>query len=389
MPGLTRDTGDQVSPLPFTGLEVEAALKDAYSEYKRSGRLPEEFAAEDLGYHLAMASRFEEAAWCFDHAAPTDSKRIELTLWWRAVIAHVRGRDPDARRFIRQFAAIAPASIDLPRFARTAASASGDLSWGHAWLRRGLGISPKESPSFRSLADHVRVLRDSSYAADRAPRGTRPVTLLVMGQSNAGNSSDVGLSVSGNARVFRSGRYYPMIDPLIGADGRGGSIWSRLARRLLDADFCDEVVVACVTRGSSTMEDWATAGTFGLERMCRDLQTSGVDVTHVLWQQGEQETARGTTKDAYLTGLRRLRERLLGGGVAAPVYCALSTRVRERTCPEVAKAIGEAALAVDGIRLGPDTDVLGSDYRKDGTHLDAKGQDAAAGLWFDVLTAGT
>ena len=97
---------------------------------------------------------------------------------------------------------------------------------------------------------------------------------------------------------------------------------------------------------------------------------------------------RGASKEDYLRGLYRLRGRLVAEGVSASFYCALSTRVGARTCQEVAAAIGEAAAAGGGFRIGPDTDALGAEFRRDGTHLNAKGQDAAAELWLRTLVGG-
>lgn len=370
------------SGLP-AGAAVEAALKEAYDDYRRSGRLPEELQLEDLGYHLVQASRFGEAAWCFDHSEPTNPDRVELVQWWQMVVAHVRGRDEEASRAFRRFAAMVPASSRLPSIIRSMAFLVGDLEWASVWLRRGSVLSPEESESFSRLSRHADALYRSARPVGEA--STRRATLLVLGQSNAGNSSEVATSVAGNARVFKSGRFYSTADPLVGAEGAGGSIWSRLATRLLASGFCEEIILVCVTRGSSTMEDWSTPGTFGLERTCHQLRASGVDVTHVLWQQGEQETVRGVSKEDYLRGLYRLRERLAAEGLSAPFYCALSTRVGARTCQEVAAAIGEAAAAGDGFRIGPDTDALGAEFRKDGTHLNAKGQDSAAELWLQTL----
>jgi hypothetical protein len=81
-------------------------------------------------------------------------------------------------------------------------------------------------------------------------------------------------------------------------------------------------------------------------------------------------------------GLREL-------GTAAPILIARST-----TCGGVARnrtAIREAQTRLaqnhGDLRLGPDTDTLGAEYRHDKCHFSGAGLDRAAAMWGDALAA--
>ncbi|MBL8690836.1 MAG: hypothetical protein JNL04_17160 [Rhodospirillaceae bacterium] len=200
--------------------------------------------------------------------------------------------------------------------------------------------------------------------------------------------SSIGLRASSRASVFRSGILFPLFDPMIGADGVGGSIWSRLVTRLLDDEPDAEFVLANVSRCGSTVEGWGRSGTFCLEETCADLAESGIRPAQVLWQQGESDTARGTSRNEYVAGVMALRDRLRRSGVDAPIFLALSTRWRGQVSQEIRGAIQDLVTMRTDFRLGPDTDALGDDYRSDGTHLSAEGQDAAAALWQEALAPG-
>src|SRR5689334_8785447 len=77
------------------------------------------------------------------------------------------------------------------------------------------------------------------------------VVLLVMGQSNAANAGNVLYnSHYPNTFNFFEGNLYPLSDPLKGANGTGGSVWSRLGDRMIECNFAKTVIVApCAVGG--------------------------------------------------------------------------------------------------------------------------------------------
>jgi hypothetical protein len=101
------------------------------------------------------------------------------------------------------------------------------------------------------------------------PEGPRPQTikprswdngtlkLFVWGQSAAANTG-YGLYAARNADktcVYSDGNYYPCVDPIVGAEGNRGSVWSRLADSILGRPInnssVSQVVIGCCAQGST------------------------------------------------------------------------------------------------------------------------------------------
>src|SRR4051812_28496738 len=88
--------------------------------------------------------------------------------------------------------------------------------------------------------------------ADCHPAITKMDTavLLVIGQSNAGNFGDTKYAAyCNNALNFSDGNFYPLEDPLHGANGEKGSVWSRLGDLLVQKGLAKVVIIAPVAIG--------------------------------------------------------------------------------------------------------------------------------------------
>ena len=84
-----------------------------------------------------------------------------------------------------------------------------------------------------------------------APKVPRVMVALVFGQSNAANWGQGRRTAGANVQVFYKGRFYRASDPIKGADGEGGSVWTRLGDKLIAAKLYDKVIFVPVARGGS------------------------------------------------------------------------------------------------------------------------------------------
>ena len=74
-------------------------------------------------------------------------------------------------------------------------------------------------------------------------------------------------------------------------------------------------------------------------------------------------------------------------GVNAPIYISIASRCWERSGdPGIQNAQRALVQLKQGILAGPNTDILGLEYRYDGCHFSGRGLDAVADLWLDALT---
>ena len=253
------------------------------------------------------------------------------------------------------------------------------------------------------------------------PTPSQSLVYLAMGQSMAANDGGARYSAGANVYAFASGACYRATDPLPGASGVDGSIWSRLGDKLASANPGKSIVIAAIGEGGSSVADWATGGWLNsrLVNAVNSLSASGYTITAMLWHQGETDVGDISTgfpsaewyRDKFLSMLGSVRVL----GVTAPIYVAKSTicnmrasasypppqAVVERSAQwHISKEQGRRTIRGaqwdyqpagvingGGVRRGPDTDALGPEYRYDGCHLSARGLDSAAALWLEKLTA--
>lgn len=213
---------------------------------------------------------------------------------------------------------------------------------------------------------------------------------LVFGQSNAGNWGDVR-AVAG-PRVFNL-RYRSLTraaDPLRGAEGEGGSVWTRLGDQIINAGWYDEVVFVPVSFGASEIAKWTPDQPLfkQIDDAIDDVRARGWQFTHLLWHQGESDNALRIGYADYQLRLRNIVRGLRERGVGAPMFVSQATLCGQYA-PNNDIRGAQASVVNHGAAIwaGPDTDVLGADFRHDGCHLSARGQLAASGLWLDKLAA--
>jgi hypothetical protein len=211
---------------------------------------------------------------------------------------------------------------------------------------------------------------------------------LVFGQSNAGNWGESRRTAGPRVFSFFRGRIARARDPLPGANGEGGSVWTRLGDRLISAGLYDRVVFVPASIGATEIALWAPGGLLheDLLRNVREARQAGYTFTHLLWHQGESDAALGTSQEDYerrfLAMLKAIREL----GVHAPAFVALATRCGDyRPNGTIRAAQRGVARPSLGIFPGPDTDRLDGELRYDGCHFSDAGLEAHAELWLRVI----
>jgi hypothetical protein len=211
----------------------------------------------------------------------------------------------------------------------------------------------------------------------------KPMVVLALGQSNAGNHGSPPSRVP--IEVVVGDECFVSADPLPGSTGNGGSIWSRLPAALRRAGSDRPVVIAAMGIDATSIDQW-TAPTSPLRNLLqsrlRAMARAGLLPDVVLWQQGEADARANTTSEQYDDRLRELAGALAAGGSGAPIVLARSTVCRSGPHQAIRRAAFETVANDKRFRLGPDTDALrGERFRGDGCHLSGAGLDEAAEMW--------
>jgi len=219
----------------------------------------------------------------------------------------------------------------------------------------------------------------------------RPLILLAIGQSNAGNHGTLVKSSDAPIAMVVGADCVVADDPLPGATGTGGSIWRHLPAILSQGLAGRKVLLSVLAVDATTINDWTKPGSRLASRLVdqvQALQQRGLKPDFVLWQQGEADARINTGSVEYQQGLARLAALLDKAGTQAPVMLARSTVCRAPPHAAIRSAIEQATAAGGNPRfvLGPDTDLLlGDAYRSDGCHLNEGGLKLAAEAWAAVL----
>ncbi len=224
-------------------------------------------------------------------------------------------------------------------------------------------------------------------------RFTAPGTavLLTVGQSNAANDGETPFAPPGGVYNFNfeDSECYVARDPLLGATGAGGSVWSRLGELLVDRGAYKQVLIVPIAYGGSSIAAWADPEAL-MPRIAQaqdGLAKYGITITHVLWHQGESN--QRMPGEIYKLYFREVENAMRGASIGAPIFVAISSICGTGGSEELRRAQSELADPARNIFHGPDTDKINApEDRIQMCHFSDSGLKKHAEAWFSVLTAG-
>jgi hypothetical protein len=219
------------------------------------------------------------------------------------------------------------------------------------------------------------------------PASDRTAVIVMHGQSNAANYGSTRHTAREAVDNFdpASGKCFAAIDPLLGTDGYGGNVATRLGDIVIQSRRYDRVIIVPLARGGASMTYLNNEGTALIADGITKLKAAGLTPTHILFQQGEADAASTTTAEEYASQLRRLVKQFRTAGVDAPFYLSRGAKCDYLGPGNIAAVRAGQLAAIDetlNIRPGPDTDTIGNEGRvHDGCHMNEAGTLANAALW--------
>ena len=237
--------------------------------------------------------------------------------------------------------------------------------------------------------------------------------IFVFGQSNSANSGRSMRKEFYPEKVysFFGGRCYRARDPMPGATCYGGkeeghfSPWPQLGEKLVQSGKFNKVLFISIGWGGTRIHEWAPGGTMHARIVdsIKQLKKAGITPTHFFWAQGESDSNPNEItpqdEDNYVKHMREILSVIRKEGFMAPIYLAQSTAMnwgmllndghpQEFTIGvAVRKAIARLIQeSPDEFKAGAPTDeMVGSVYRYDYAHMNDKGLQRAAELWFNAI----
>lgn len=216
-----------------------------------------------------------------------------------------------------------------------------------------------------------------------------PLVLLALGQSNAGNHGEMSPSNLESIFVIADGKCLVTTAPLPGATGNGDSIWVRLPRFLKERGLQNRpAVVAILAVDATTIDDWTNEqsplpGLLSAQIAAMKQQSLPPDA--ILWQQGEAELKKKTTREEYLEGLKKLVRILDQAGNNSPLLLAKSTLCPDAVNEEIREAVKIAPVLDARFHAGPDTDIISGQRNRVGCHMTKEGLESAARMWASAI----
>jgi hypothetical protein len=240
---------------------------------------------------------------------------------------------------------------------------------------------------------------EESFDKIRAKKN--PMIALVFGQANSANHGEPKQSqMTAQHDVFclNNGKLTKCIDPLPGASGADGSVWTRLGGRIIDEGSSieggpyDAVVFIPIGEAASEIARWAPGPAGDLHQRILNaalmVRPHDLEITHLLWHQGESDAGR-TGRADYKARFEAMLESIRENGIDAPIYVSVASRCYfTPPDPEIQLAQCELVDPAKGIFPGPNTDNLGNNFRYDGCHFSNAGLEEFARLWIEQLKPG-
>ncbi|MDH7461747.1 sialate O-acetylesterase [Chitinophagaceae bacterium 26-R-25] len=245
-----------------------------------------------------------------------------------------------------------------------------------------VGVAPAQSDSLRQVS------------LSNLTQDGHTMIALIIGQSNAANHGKVAYAPT-HSSVFNycEGKLYTAKDPLMGATGTGGSVWTHLADMLIDSSDYKKIIIIPIAVGGSAIGRWTSGDCYlKLQQTLRLLDSQHIKLTHIFWHQGETDNILNTTGETYKKSLDTILNTIRSYHQDAPMYVSIASY---HPAP-VAKPLGvdnvirkaqmEFINEHKGILLGPDTDeLIYAIHRFDAVHFSDFGMQAFARQWLKAI----
>lgn len=222
------------------------------------------------------------------------------------------------------------------------------------------------------------------------PVTIQPITemrILVLGQSISSNCNDHVYGPSPDVyQVSKTGEIKVASDPFDWADCNKGSMWMPLGKKIVESGLARKVVFMPIGVSGSKVEDWQPGGSafYKLNSALNLALQHGINFDFVFWHQGSSDI--GTEKLTYNSRLNSVID-YVNNKVKVDRWLIA---VHSRCAGQYDAGIEAAQISIGSMHekrqfFGPNTNMLGNEFRTDACHLNKSGQEKMASLWLDSI----
>lgn len=214
--------------------------------------------------------------------------------------------------------------------------------------------------------------------------GRKPFVLFAAGQSlvaNSGGEHAWSQQIFQNVYEWYDGGAYKANAPLFAATDSRQSFVLPLADLIARATAKD--VLICLTAvGSAKAERFCAEGDLYplVRRQLSTLVAAGFRPDAMLWEHGQADY--GASPDLYAAVAQRALDGIREFAPEASAFIATDSMVDWRPIDSIREA-QQTLARLPGNKSGPNIDLI--KFRRDGIHMDQRGLEVQAAMWFQVL----
>lgn len=242
------------------------------------------------------------------------------------------------------------------------------------------------------IRDHFHFRKEISDV-ETIVNSERVMVFMAFGQSNSANYGLGRYSVRNEVYNYYSGKMYAAQEPLLGPDGKGTSVWTRVADMAIDGGLYDSAIIVPCGIGKTSVSCWASGECADVvNEILENLERDGIELTHIFWCQGETDNVDDTTATEYGDELGKVIDHFRNRGIDAPFFVALTSFFPFNNdnplgiSQEVLQGQLHVLDSANRVVKGPNVDALNlAYYRYDGVHFSENGLDKLAMDWYQVI----
>jgi len=219
--------------------------------------------------------------------------------------------------------------------------------------------------------------------------------ILVIGQSNVTNSVKVLMSDifeypkrSKSVNTYFSGKCYPTEATMLGATGNNLSVWLYMGGLLIKEGIVKNITFTNVAVHGSRSSQWVKGSKHfkRTENVIKALRDKNLNITHVLWHQGESDSSSGISQMVYYRNIESLILGLRETGVDAPIFISQTSRCQSPENQNIRAAQRSLVTNLENTFAGPDSDkIVTIDARYDACHFSEIGMKEFGDMWVQSI----
>lgn len=214
----------------------------------------------------------------------------------------------------------------------------------------------------------------------------KTLVAFVFGQSNSANhGGERYTSKDQKVLNYFGDKFYVAADPLLGATGLSGSVWTNLGNKIVANNLADNVVLIPAGVGSSSVKEWQDGGRLNkmLRERLKDAKEKNLNVSYFLWHQGEADKALDPKQ--YTDGLNNVIDLTKSYFPESKFFVAKASRCGTVASSTQLLKAQESMARREGVYIGPNTDKIDLEDRYDDCHFSGRGLEAHAEGWIEAL----